>query len=206
MGNSFTVELFDVLIYLIPGFIFLAGCYLLFTGTAPTSTTQTDKQFVLIYALLSSFFLGVVIHVLSEAAYIAYEKVEGSFVRKVVPTFEDIGKVREILSNKYQVRLTDDVFIYQYAESIAFEKSGKQSASISRLTALSIFCRNSVLPMLLLGFGLLRLVKEKSRLFWLMWGIAIIVIEAVLIRGMFKYWAAAIRIALQTVITAHIKG
>ncbi|MGC2238301.1 MAG: hypothetical protein WA584_19260 [Pyrinomonadaceae bacterium] len=211
MESPFTVQLFDLLVYLLPGGIFLLAIFLLFGKKFSVKTTATETKFAIVYVLLFSFFAGVLIHIVSDSGMYVYRYVFNSnYIHEVMNEFEDRERVRKIVSEKLHASVQGedgnyhDALTYRYAEIVVHEKAPYHSASISRLTALSIFCRNSMIPIVVLLVALLfRFQKERQLRHWLMLVIILLAFEGLLIRGMNNYRETSANMVLRTFLTLY---
>lgn len=205
MDGSFIVQLFDLLVYLLPGLMSLLGVYLILRRKFPDMMAHADSKLVIIYFVVFSFVAGLLLQVLATSLNGAYRWLANEdFILNNVRSFEGLERVREIVSEKTKIKLTSDGstyrddLIYRYAEVYVYEKAPNSSVSISRLMALSIFCRNSTIPVVILAVGVFLNIKRKKK--WYVWAVlllSIVLIEILLARGMIAYRAAAVRMTLR---------
>lgn len=211
MDTPFTVQLFDILVYLVPGAITAAGVWLFFRGAISKLIPKIDNRVGIITLILSAFFLGVVLHATAESAYSLYQRIIGRrFIQAVAGDFQDIELVRRMVRDSLQVNLANDGDVYRYAEIVVVERTQNQSASVSRFVALSVFCRNSMLALIVLSVGLakhlvserllLSLTKRKRCLIIIGALLSLIILETLLYRGMNSYYSAAINKVFRTYI------
>jgi hypothetical protein len=206
MDSSFTVQLFDLLVYILPGLILFAGIWLLLKG-ALTSLDLT-KAAGLVYVLLLSFLLGVLSHVIAGVVHRLVEEFNNSVtLAKPLREFGELERAKRLAGEKLRLS-TDDVQLYFFAKIYVQDKLPGSSASISRLTALSIFCRNSAFPVLVLAAAAtLQIYKKRKRVRgnWKRYcGIlfATVAVQLLLLRGMLEYTEAMVHATLRAFIIA----
>ncbi len=198
MGNSFTVELFDILVYLLPGSILVAAA-MLFSDRLASFLLAMDSALRIVVLILVSFYLGVLAHVLAAGLDSLSTRVSGhSVVGRNIERFPDFPLVQETVRSLIPGSRDDKVVTFRYAESYVKEQTQRQSASVSRLVALSMFCRNSMIPLFLFAFVLFRRAKINKKLqAALFWG-TVVGAELLLVRAYVSYWSAAIHKILRT--------
>lgn len=214
MDAPFTVQLFDILVYLIPGAITAAGIWLFFRKIIIKLFPAIDTKFGIVAVILASFFLGVVLHATAESAYGFYQRLIGRrFIQTVAGDFRDIETARKIAKESLPVNLWNDEDVYRYAEVVVVERTQNQSASVSRFIALSVFCRNSMLALFIFAVGLAKQFvferflsgydKRKKLLVIIAAILSLLILETLLYRGMNSYHSAAINKVLRTYIILH---
>jgi hypothetical protein len=214
MDTPFTVQLFDILVYLIPGAITAAGVWLFFRRVINKLLPNIGSTIRIVTLILSAFFLGVVLHATAESAYSLYQRIIGKrFIQSVAGEFQDIELVRRLVKDSLQVNLANDGDVYRYAEVVVLERTQNQSSSVSRFIALSVFCRNSMLALIVFAIGLIKhltserllagLPKRKRYLLVIAAFLSLLVLEILLYRGMNSYSSAAINKVLRTYIVLH---
>jgi hypothetical protein len=214
MDTPFTVQLFDILVYLIPGAITAAGIWLFFRRVITKLLPNIAPTVRIVTLILSAFFLGVVLHATAESAYSLYQRIIGRrFIQTVAGQFQDIELVRRIVKDSLQVNLANDGDVYRYAEVVVLERTQNQSSSVSRFIALSVFCRNSMLALIVFSVGLTKhlaserllamLQKRKRLLVVIAAFLSLVILETLLYRGMNSYSSAAINKVLRTYIVLH---
>ena len=211
MESAFTVQLFDLLVYLLPGLIILLAIFLFLKERFPTKLIVSEAKFAIVYVLLFSFFAGVLIHIASTGAMALYRRiVHSNYLHEAMNTFEDQESVKRIVTEKLHANwqkgdaLYQDDLLYRYAEIVVHEKASHQSASVSRLMALSIFCRNTLAPVAFLALALFPRIPGRRRWYrWLLFSVAVFSIEFLLIQGMIQYRATAARLTFRTLIILY---
>lgn len=211
MEGSFTVQLFDLLVYLLPGLILLLAFSLFCESGLSAKIIASEAKFAIIYILLFSFFAGVLMHIASTGGMALYRRlVHRNYIHEVINTFEDRENVRKIVSEKIHANiqggdvLYEDDLMYRYAEIMVHEKAPYHGATISRLMALSIFCRNSIIPVAILAIALfLRFQKSRRWYQWLLLSLIVLSVEFLLVQGMASYRATAARLILRAFITLY---
>jgi hypothetical protein len=205
MNSSFTVELFDLLVYLVPGAMALGGAYLLLSEQADKWISKLrSKGLTLTFSLIGAFFLGVVIHIIAGFGYSAIHKItDYDLVGSVTKDFHQRPLIDEILKEKYKVIPINDDEVYRYAEAVVFEKSVSQARNISRLMALAICCRNAMVSLVILTVAFIIRFRPKFRSHTLALTAFLIVIEFLMFRGSVIYWAAAVQRVFRILIASH---
>ena len=204
MTGSFTVELFDVLVYLLPGLLTFLGLYWLFSERFQMRGLLGSSISNVVYVLLISFFLGVLVHIFSGFAYGVFRRAgDVRFIQNVVSKFEDMDKVRGIVTQRLDSSDSSDVAVYRYAEAVVIESANHHSASYSRMMALSILCRNSMIPLSLLFLVLGYHLKFTKWYYWIGLSILLISTELLLYRGMVMFWYGAIKRVLRAVLILY---
>jgi len=191
MKSDFTVEIFDLLIYIIPGFIILFAAYLLFPKILEEFKSKADN---IIIVILIAFFLGVVNHQLSGISYSLFRRTTGfDFVEKICSNYNNIGKVKTIINDSLDIKTESNYDLYLYSKDYILENSEYHSSSIQRIIALYIFCRNSIIPVFLIGISfLIKIRKRITKFSWLIYFFSLTLIELILIFGFANYWQSAI--------------
>ena len=211
MDSPFTVQLFDILVYLVPGAITASGIWLFFRRVILRLFPSADIKFRIVTMILSAFFLGVVLHATAESAYSLYQRLSGvRYLQNVAGEFRDIELVRKMVKDSLQVNLLNDGDVYRYAEIVVVERTQNQSASVSRLIALSVFCRNNMLALIIFSVGLMKhliserlllnVARRKRHLVIIAAVVSLLMVETLLYRGMNSYYSAAINKVFRTYI------
>ena len=203
MEENFTVQLFDLLVYLIPGLIIVISLILLFEGKIPEDLKKKPTGNV-IYILIFSFFLGLIIHQASGAGYFFCAKIlKFDIFQYQGEKFGEIERVKKLVRKKIKTESLAYYHTYNYAKTFVIENSKYQNATVKRLIALYLCCRNSMLAIFILWICFLLFNKRKSGLkkrFVLYSSGILIITEILLAIGFFVYWTACI----YTVFTSFI--
>jgi hypothetical protein len=194
MPGQFTVQLFDILVYLIPGLAFLMGIDRMNRGQLSAALVRDHAQFSVVYILLIAFLGGVIVHILSGIAYGLYRRlIDDAFCAHTFRETKGYERVRSVLLEKHGEAIQDDEDLYLVAEVFVSERASQGGARVSRLMALSILCRNAIIPLALLGTATaFHAYGARSVQFWLGLPVGVLIGSALLLRGMFAYWTAAI--------------
>lgn len=203
MEGNFTVQLFDLLVYLIPGLITVISLILLFERKIPESLKKKPAGSI-IYILIISFFLGLIIHQASGIGYFLCIKIfKFDIFEYQGEKFGEIEKVKEIVRKKIKTKSLAYYHTYNYAKIFVIENTKYQNATVKRLIALYLCCRNSMLAILILWISFLLFYKRKFGLkkrFILYSSGLFVITEILLAIGLFVYWSACI----YTVFTSFI--
>ncbi len=198
MDGKFTVELFDLLTYLLPGLIVIAAISVMF-GKRILHFVPKETTMKVLSGFLCAFFFGVLTHVVITNIFsLSIVATKMSLTNRHLEGFKEIAEVKLRLEKKIGIISQDNGSIYRYAETFVIENGDAQAASISRLLALSLFCRNSVLPIFLVGCSLIYTSRRKKISFIVLLIGLTICVELILIRGFINYYSAAMSKVLRT--------
>ena len=159
--------------------------------------------------LLVSFLLGVLSHVISGGVHGEVTNFTPYFtVVKPLNEFSELGQAKRLASEKLHLSTDSPIELYFFAKTYVQDKLPSTSSSISRLTALSIFCRNSAFPILVLASAMILQIHKSRKNVKGNWkrysGVlfATVVIQLLLIKGMLEYTGAAVHATLRAFIVS----
>jgi len=203
MEGSFTVELFDILVYLLPGLIVLTAANWVWRGVHE-SVPNVGPAAKVACILLLAFFIGVLAHIVAAGGATVGSKVTRYFILdRTLAHFAEFDQVSRVVEKRIGTALPDRGVVYRYAENYVVEKAGRQSSSVSRLIALSLFCRNSLLPVA--GLGVAWLWRKRRTPVQLAFAfVAVGCVEAVLVAGWINYYSAAVNKVLRTFVMMNL--
>ncbi len=182
MENSFVLSLYELLLYLIPGIMIILLLFIILKDKFNLLKKLIEKQTTLVMILTFSFFVGVINHEFTSTFFSFSQGIFGvSRLNKITNEFSNINNVKvKIYKNlgdttKYKVinkipvlkqdtiNSLNNLYIYRYASTVVNEKSKGEKDRINRLLALSLFSRNSVIPLFLLFSYLYWTNKNKIK-------------------------------------------
>lgn len=226
MESSFTVQLFDILAYLIPGIITVCCIWRLSIESIPFQPSLGAKHMA--FFLLLAFCIGVSWRVttinggqsqgiwgLPSVTRYVYDPGRVMNDPKDYMEDADMNRVRELVRRSFQVSGSTDYEIYKYAEAEVLERTNAQSASISKYIALSECCFNSMFPIGMLYLILLsetrskrwfsRFAKRLRYFFFICLIILLGGVEWVLYDTSNIYYSTAVRNVLRAFLILHSK-
>ena len=198
MEGQFTVQLFDILVYLLPGGILLSGGLLL-TGYNLEKGAASGTFHSTAVTLLAMFLLGVLAHVATLGAYSVVRRLTNTSVQSWTLTeFEELDAIEANIESRLGHKPNDIGDVYRFAEIAVNQQAPGQAASVSRLVALSLFCRNSILPMFVLAGGLWRRWSKGHPVRRWILGLGLITAEFLFVVGFIRYSSVAITKVMRT--------
>jgi len=172
MKSDFSIELIDILVYLLPGSMLLTGLYLIVN----VYCSDIFKSFKPITALgvfaflFLSLFTGILIHsVSSQLSERVSEKLFMKCIHNEIQNeikkgnYDYYGEVEDNIIKKIsedakKILGKDDVkkfkFVFKYARTVVLDKSNTGHYKFYRTIPLKIFCLNSILPLFFLLIGI----------------------------------------------------
>jgi RsiW-degrading membrane proteinase PrsW (M82 family) len=202
MEGTFTVQLFDLLIYLIPGTIAAIGIYLLTKEFIPKEILKNSTQNILL-AFVLIFFLGIIIHQAAGIGYSVFRRTFGfDYYEYVSKRYSEFETVKRKVESKTLEKL-DSYQTYMYAKTYVLEKAKNQNSSVSRLIALCLCCRNSIIAIPFFLICLLFYLKKEKKLKrwrWLYITSFLGIMEILAIVGFAGYWKAYMNLVYRTFI------
>lgn len=199
MKGQVTVQLFDVLVYLVPGTVFLAAIEI---GIQQSPPANGDLIGFAVHLFLA-FSLGVIAHILAQISHGLINRILGAnYLATEIPEFDGfdlvVARVGYVLGNPPRNLCA----VFRYAEAFVMENSDTEAASIRRLMALHLFCRNSLIPIILLATAVLyRFPLSSEQVFVVV--VLTVVSGVILLFGTLRYWSAAIFKVLRTFLVLH---
>lgn len=198
MNSILPSNLFDTLVYVIPGF--LIGISLLFLFSPESLSLDNDKigLGMLTLFLILSYVLGIIVHRLSGAViYPLYYLFGEGVLEGIIRDFPDIKTVRALIDSSLEITPLGDVDYYRYASLIVYEKLPKTAEIAEKMMAMSTMSRS-----LLICFPIFALSATKAftRKFskrmelsiFLFLGVVLLFIEVVLLRSFLSYWSSSV--------------
>ena len=198
MEGQFTVQLFDILVYLGPGAISLAAIMVI-SGYKLGSSSDEAKGVRIALGLLAVFFLGVLAHIIAQFAYSGVRRVTGqSVLFWTLEQFDELPTITRIVKTRLGHEPRDSGETYRFAEVAVNQRAPAQAASVARLVALSLFCRNSIIPLAVLAYCFWRRWFRGKRRQTLALVAVLALSETVLVLAFIRYWSVAITKVVRT--------
>ncbi len=217
MSGSLTVGVFEIFVYIIPGLLAVLCACILCRGFSWLDFENPHASKIILLSL-ASFIAGVGAHICAlvgqTSIHILSGRKEGaSVIEEHIEAFNEFSL--EGMQEPTGKPFKDQAAFYRYAEAFVKEKSTRQVDSLARLTAMSLFCRNSILPagalIVVLCFSA-RSVKQDNKhsrfmrhllcllqsRWWFVSLLSLFPVLAILITGYKYYRAAAINLVLRS--------
>ena len=202
MNGNFTVQLLDILGYIIPGCIILLGLITLL----PTKLLERLKayQHFSVYVLLLfifSFTLGIFVHISTASIHGAINKITGKrTLQSILDEMPETLMAEQAAKNRLNIKFSDKIDFYRYAETVVEEKMPKRGNRASRLIAFALFSKNLILACIFLASVVL--LKIKSKCFKIKAFLFVVTLIAIVLlwRGYILYSKNSIQVTLRTFI------
>jgi len=196
MESSFSLQLVDLLVYLMPGALLLGTVLFVFLPEVFKKDHQHHPWIRLSSFLALAHFLGVMLLMASKSVLYVYEWLTGKpLISQVINSFPDLGLVKNSVSSRVGVNVTDPVHCYRYADTLLVHYSGQNAMQAERLFCLGLLCRNLLLALPLSGLMFLRKSLTASRRRWrnlALKSVLLIALSVVVYKGFVSYTTASV--------------
>ena len=198
MNTILPSNLYDTLVYVIPGFFVVIALLFCFFPDKLDITSEKLGFGLLSFILISAYLIGLIGHRLSGQIIYPLSFYFGeSILDGIIKEFPDIDIVRSSMDKKLGIESLGDVSYYRYATQVVAEKLPKTADVAEKMLAMSTMSRNLILCIpisaLLIVRPLINKVSPARRLFVLIAGaVVLIFIEYVLIRSFLSFWSSSV--------------
>jgi len=146
--TSFNVEFFDQMAYLLPGNIILLG--LLMTRRSLITHIENGKHIVhyVVIAFVLSFGFGFLTHLAGTTMQGVVDRLVGTrSLQRLLDKTPEIDIAEKQALKKIEINFPDRMAFYRYAETIVETHMPARAARASRLQALALFSRNTIMSL-----------------------------------------------------------
>lgn len=198
MNGSFTANLFEILVYLIPGILLSFAIFF----WKKELFNDFNKKYAINNSLLVglylsiSFLLGTVNHQVSRVFQPLQYLIGSLNIENVSNKFPDINLVKLRVSSQLNDSTIGRKTVSYYRYCLTYDREnskGNMIQRIDRLSALSTFCLNLLIPVLLLTFLIIKESFNTNSCFTnILYILIFLIIEISLFIASFKYFNAMV--------------
>ncbi|MGG6293600.1 hypothetical protein ACQ4M4_04165 [Leptolyngbya sp. AN02str] len=198
MNSLLPSNLYDTLVYIIPGF--LIGISLLFLFSPESLSLDNDRigLGMLTLFLILSYVFGIIVHRLSGLIiYPLYYYFGEGVLEGIIRDFPDIELVRSLMSKNLGITPNLEVEHYRYALLIVSDKLPKSAEAAEKMMAMSTMSRNLLICFPIFTLSATKaLAKHFSRKIelsiFLSVSIILIFVEFILLKSFLSFWSSAV--------------